>query len=197
MPFQNTLVRGRQLLPVPVLSISAGPDRFSICALTVSLLATVELVAEDVTIHNFRWEQVGGDPVIWDTPQNALAVTYTATSGADVTLRIYADKNTSVERFDEIVIFGTPSSVVLNGMGTVAAVSDSCRSVSLSHKSYATAIGSLEPVSVYKLSWAPPSCDSNRVVQYLAQLKYEAGPWITFAVSGSYGSTNSIYPQYC
>lgn len=195
MPFQNTLAPAYQILPVPVLSIDAGPDRFSICALTVSLVAVVELVVDDPTQHQYQWVQMSGDPVIWDTPQNAFTVTYTATGTTDVTIRIYADRDTAIERFDDVVIFGTPSSVVMTGMGTIASLTNACRAVSLSFLTNASAIGFLEPISSYKLSWNPPSCDANRVTAYLVQLKAGAGQWITFAVLDANDPLTAITPN--
>lgn len=91
-----------------ITSISAGPDQYVICAMTVTLTATV---IGDLTGHTVLWEQISGPTdIIFITPTNQLIVQYTTTTFFDRTFRFYIDKLQPGEIFDDVIMFGTPTS---------------------------------------------------------------------------------------
>lgn len=183
MAFQNALTSYKQEINIAVASLDAGPDRFQICDPDGTLTAAVTFLPGDPFTHTFEWVQMSGNPVTWITPLTNLTVAYTALDTPDRVFRIYADKGTAVERYDDVTVFGTPTSDLLSSQHTNSASVITCRSVVVSYLPVASSIGSLELTSSYKLTWTNPTCDySPYFVEFHIQRKYQTGPWINLGV---------------
>lgn len=193
MAFQNAFTSYKQEINIAVASLDAGPDRYQICDPDGSLSAVVEYLPGDPFVHSFEWVQVSGDPVTWISSTSALTISYTATNTPDRVFRIYADRGTAVELYDEIVVFGTPTSTVRASATSSQYSAIPCRAVTLSYQAAATSYGSLELVSSYYLTWTEPSCDVDQYFkEYWVQRKPGTGPWITFEVVSA-GSVRESY----
>lgn len=183
MPFQNIISLGGNAVVISVLDINAGPNQFAICDPSATLTGTVTLEPGDLTVHSYLWEQISGTPVTWLTPLTGFTVSYTTTSSDDKRFRFTADKNTSSEKFDEVIIYGTPTSTATITDNLTEIATYTCRSVSLSYLMEPSTVGSLTPTTQYRLNWSLPSCnDDNRLVEYWVQSKSVLGPWNTFEV---------------
>ena len=105
MPFQVSF--STKSTPKGIInSFSAGPDQVVVCDTTVFLEAVVD---GDLDGHTIIWEQVSGDPVIFNTPLNQFAINYTTANFQDKTFRFTIDKGTGIEQFDEVIMFSTPT----------------------------------------------------------------------------------------
>jgi len=183
MAFQNVSIIGAPTPIIPV-GVDAGPDRFVICEFTVTLTATITVHETDTELHNYQWVQLSGPSVTWLTSQHATSATYEATDSSDRSFRIYVDRFSLAERYDDIVVYGTPNSTHKVGDTVDGYNTSPCRNVTLSHLSYTSAVGSLDPVSQYELSWTAPTCDDVQFIEFHVQQKTTAGPWITLRVVG-------------
>ena len=196
MPFQNIISIGGNTVVVSALDVDAGPDLFAICVPDATLTATVTLEPSDITVHSYLWEQVSGNPVTWITPINQLSASYTTLDFSDKKFRFTVDKNTQSELFDEVVVFGTPTSSMPFSAGHSSQIETSCRRVTLSFLANATSVGSLQLTSSYELNWTTPTCDeTEHLVEYLVQRKPALGPWITFDVVPSGDPRTAITPN--
>ena len=114
MPFQVTF--SQRLLQVNAIqSVSAGPDASAVCDISFVLTATV---VGELTGHALLWEQISGTPVTFDSPVDQLSVSYTQNNFDDKTFRFYVDKGTSFQKYDDVTIFGSPTTSQLNSAST-------------------------------------------------------------------------------
>lgn len=194
MAFQNVRIEHRLALNIPVARINAGIDQFRICDPDAVLVATVEFLPGDPFTHSFVWEQVAGTPVTWITPLNTLTAAYTTANGDDKHFRITSDKGTPVARFDEIVVFGTPTSTLATETTAQLTLTSACRHVSLSFLMEASSIGFIQETTNYRLNWTLP-CDTDTLVEYHVQRKPALGPWITFEVVPGGSTRTSVSPN--
>lgn len=108
MPFQVTY--SQKAIPSGIIqSVDAGEDANAVCDLSFTLTATV---IGDITGHTFLWEQVQGTAVTFTTPVDQFTVSYNQSTFDDKVFRFWVDKGTASQRFDDINIFGSPTSTV-------------------------------------------------------------------------------------
>jgi hypothetical protein len=155
--------------------VTAGDDQIQICATTVPLSATV---VGDVFGHTFLWEQIEGSPVVIDDP-SAITTFYTVAGTGDKAFRFYIDKGTSLEQFDDIIVYDTPISdfesfsVSPNVSNTKQLdpipvnVDDINGSVVASMPPPSTDFGEETPVTTFTLTWTHPNgYHDDWIVQY-------------------------------
>ena len=105
MPFQVTFSNRSRLLSQVIL-LTAGEDQFHICTPTIYLEA---IVVGNITGHSVQWEQLSGTPVVlFDS--NTLTPYFNVVDGTDKSFRVWIDKNTPLEQFDDVNIIKTPTS---------------------------------------------------------------------------------------
>lgn len=107
MPFQVSFSVYRRQLPTVVL-VTAGPDQYRPCDTYVYLEATV---SGDITGHAIEWEQIEGTMVILQDG-NTLTPWYAQIPGdvTGVVFRLYIDRGTPDEQFDDVLIRRWPIS---------------------------------------------------------------------------------------
>lgn len=107
MPFQVTY--SQRLVQVNAIqAVDAGKDGNAVCDISFSLTATV---IGDLNGHTIVWEQISGLPVTFTTPLAQLSISYDQTTFDDKTFRFYVDKGSARERFDDVTVFGSPTTV--------------------------------------------------------------------------------------
>jgi len=105
MPFQVTYsTRHRQFKQVEL--VTAGDDQLHICSPTVYLEG---IVNGDLLGHVIEWEQISGTLV---TLQNANTLTpfFDFVDNTDKVFRLWIDRGTPYEQFDDVLILKTPTS---------------------------------------------------------------------------------------
>ena len=105
MPFQVNIQVSRQLFG-KIDSFTAGFDQVVLCEEIISLEA---VVTGDLFGHSIEWEQIEGTPVTLSDP-NSLTPTFVQTNLSNKSFRLYIDRNTSREQFDDVFIFNSPVS---------------------------------------------------------------------------------------
>jgi len=194
MAFQNVSIIGAPTPIIPV-GVDAGPDQYAMCSTTVTLNATITIDPTDTELHNYQWEQTRGTPVNWLTSVYATSVTYDAVDSSDRYFRIYVDRFTLAERYDEVVVYGTPTSKSTMDASYTSYAKYDCRGATLYYIAYATSTGYFTPTTKYQLSWTLPTCDSHYLEEYQIQHLPMLGPWITFDVVPEGSSRISITPN--
>lgn len=116
MPFQNSKSRKINRL-ANITLLTAGEDRFEICP-PAGIVNLTAIIAGSPAGNSFEWEQISGSPVTIDDP-TALSTFYTASGTDDKTFRFYVDRNTTSEQFDDVTIFGTPTSFLRGALPSV------------------------------------------------------------------------------
>ena len=108
MPFQVTFAQ--KAIPSGIIQlVDAGPDGNAICDISFSLEATV---IGNLAGHTVLWEQTAGVAVTFTTPVNQLAISYNQSTFEDKTFRFWVDKGTASQRFDDVSVFGSPTSII-------------------------------------------------------------------------------------
>ena len=116
MAFQ--VIFSQRVTPSGVISqFDAGADKVAVCDLDVTLTATI---VGDANGHTFFWEQLSGSPIIITSAQNELTFSYTQDTFDDKSFRFYIDRNSAQEKFDDVVVFGSPTSSAYFGFGDVS-----------------------------------------------------------------------------
>lgn len=89
-------------------SFTAGEDRIVACTTQYQLEGYVD---GDLTGHSIEWEQIDGVSVTnWNPSRNVLNPIVTFDSLADnMVFRLYIDRNTPNEMFDDVVIYKSPT----------------------------------------------------------------------------------------
>lgn len=90
--------------------ISAGTDTSSLCGNTVPLIGSV-LGNNDPSRLSFLWEQIDGPAVVIDDP-TSMVTFYTYNQSSDRTFRLWANKGQLNQAYDDVTVYGTPSSGV-------------------------------------------------------------------------------------
>lgn len=105
MPFQIASSH-RQRSFSQVTLVTAGEDQIHICTPTIYLEG---IVVGDMLGHTLEWEQIDGTAVILI---NAATLTphFDAVDSTDKKFRLWIDRSTPFEQFDDIVILKTPTS---------------------------------------------------------------------------------------
>lgn len=98
----------RNLTQDAVSFVDAGPDQQLICDPSGVLTA---VVSGDLAGRVLLWEQISGSPVSFTSPTNQLSVTFNQFDFDDKTFRFTVDKNLPSERYDDITVFGSPTSI--------------------------------------------------------------------------------------
>jgi len=105
MPFQVTYsTRHRQFKQVQL--VTAGEDQLHICTPTIYLEG---IVNGDILGHTVEWEQISGSAETLING-NTLTPYFDSTNNTDVVFRLYIDRNTPYEQFDDVLILRTPTS---------------------------------------------------------------------------------------
>lgn len=105
MPFRVGYSQRPQLF-TQVTLITAGEDQVHVCTPTIFLEATVDGI---MTGHTVEWEQIGGTLVTLING-NTLTPHFDAVDSTDKTFRVYIDRGTPIEQFDDVMILKTPTS---------------------------------------------------------------------------------------
>ena len=71
----------------------------------------------------YLWEQQSGDPVTIDDP-TALNTFFLNSGGSDIVIRLWVDKGTDDEQYDDVQVVRTPSTWHASGVGTLANLTD-------------------------------------------------------------------------
>ena len=188
MPFQVTFAQ--KAIPSGIIQfVSAGPDENAICDLSFSLEATV---IGDLNGHTVLWEQITGNPVTFTTPVNQLAISYNQSTFEDKTFRFWVDKGTSSQRFDDVTVFGSPTSIIddvpystnsskINT--TVEFDGDSHSMVLLPPLPtvYHTGFSISKTYTVASLLWEPPPHTNLTVIGYVVKERDPSGTWTDVA----------------
>lgn len=141
MPFQ-VVYNVFQVPPGEITYYSAGADQQVICGFAVTLQA---IIIGDVTGHTFEWEgPISGTPLGIEVTQSDFSTTRLPDTGFggwqgttlyyvnhaevgdpeyvpgadfdDKVWRFWIDRGTSVEKYDDIKIYGTPTSLCFTGI---------------------------------------------------------------------------------
>lgn len=101
--------------PTPSLSmgnvgiVSAGTDTSSLCSTVVPLVGSISGGSGgNLTI---LWEQISGPAVVINDP-SALSTYFTYSTSSDRTFRLWVNKGSANQAFDDVTVFGTPSDYV-------------------------------------------------------------------------------------
>ena len=145
MPFQ-VVYSVRVSAPGVITFFSAGEDQSVICATDVDLEA---IIIGDTEGHTFWWDQISGNPIVWTTPRDGTTASYNnpTTIFDDKVFRFWIGKGTPDEQYDDINIYGTPTSKKQFG-GTSNSV------ISSAHMGTQTAEG-LTPVLILNPAFTP------------------------------------------
>lgn len=111
MPSGLTNIISTKFTPLGVIiSIDAGDNQTVVCDTQAQLEGVVD---GDLTGHTIEWVQLSGDPVLsWNPNPNVLDPVITFNSFSDdMTFRLYIDRNTSNEKYDDVNVYKTPNSV--------------------------------------------------------------------------------------
>lgn len=105
MPFQVTYSQ-KPFSINPVVLVTAGEDQIHICTPTMYLEG---IVTGDLTGHTIEWEQLDGSAVVLING-NTLTPHFDEVDGTDKTFRLWIDRYTPFEQFDDVRIIKTPTS---------------------------------------------------------------------------------------
>jgi len=105
MPFQISYSQ-RPRLVSQVTLVTAGEDQIHICTPTMYLEG---IVIGDMSGHTIEWEQIGGTAVTLING-NTLTPQFDEVDSTDKVFRLYIDRYTGFEQFDDVVILKTPTS---------------------------------------------------------------------------------------
>jgi len=108
MPFQ--VIFSQNAVPAGIIQFfSAGKDGVAVCDLDFTL--TAEIIG-DIQGNTFEWQQISGSPVTFTTPLNELSVSYSQTIFDDKTFRFFINRGTGFEKFDDVVVYGSPVDII-------------------------------------------------------------------------------------
>ena len=105
MPYQ-LVFNTRQRTLTQVVLVTAGEDQVHICTPTIGLQGEV---LGDLTGHTVEWEQIDGTLVIL-MDGNTLTPSFSGDDNTDKTFRLWIDRGTPFEQFDDVRILKTPTS---------------------------------------------------------------------------------------
>lgn len=91
----------------PVDFVNAGQAQVVLCAPVVTLEGEV---GGNLTEHTIEWVQLSGPPVVL-SDYTILNPTYPNPLSTDIVFRMYVDKGTALEVYDDVTIFRKPASV--------------------------------------------------------------------------------------
>jgi hypothetical protein len=185
-------------------AFTAGDDQTLICQNTTIIEATI---VGNPANHIFEWEQIEGDPVVWLSPVNQqfrylpgsshwtkiddqLYKTHASiqrTTASDLSLRFWIDRRAKNERYDDVIIFGTPTSTALtynnsNATSMYYNIGDVGRRTPASTFDVIPDFGQEGIAQIdtdfdLMLRWAPPSVDAalveNVIVETVNTITYQ------------------------
>ncbi|MDB4533394.1 hypothetical protein N9242_00880 [Vicingaceae bacterium] len=162
------------------LSLTAEDDKFSICALIVTLEATTLGDVPDNSVY--EWEQTSGTGIEWLTGENTLFATYEQTSYDDKEFRIWMNRGTEFELYDDIKVYGTATTFYhISGGPTKAPLYNT--EFKLTHEK-AFVVNSEDNQSVINdgleqgaLLWTKPTA-REQITGYVIQERDVRGEWI-------------------
>ncbi len=179
MPFQVSYSQ-RQRLFSQVTLITAGEDQIHICTPTIYLVGEV---AGDMTGHTIEWEQIQGTSV---TLINGATLTphFDAVDGTDKRFRLWIDRGTPFEQYDDVAILKTPTSFAdcgfINTQSTVGGELDPREVDCVNITEFVnvivnppTSLSGEDPLGatiVVEVSWAHPTVNT-RFLPYIEQYK--------------------------
>ena len=108
MPFQVTFSQ-KAIPPGVIQFLDAGEDGNAVCDTAWSLEA---IIVGSLQGHAVLWEQIQGLPVTFTTPVDQVAISYTQTTFENKVFRFWVDKGTSSQRFDDVSVFGSPTTSI-------------------------------------------------------------------------------------
>lgn len=100
----HAIISDQAMAVIPVDSINAGENQVVLCSSMVVLDGSVVGGAN----NTFLWEQTSGSPVTIDDP-TSLITFFLNVGGDDVSFRLYADKGTPYEMYDDLNVIRTPT----------------------------------------------------------------------------------------
>lgn len=105
MPFQVSY-SNRPRIFQQVELVTAGEDQLHICTPTIYLEG---IVSGDLLGHTIEWEQIGGTLVTLINP-NTLTPHFDFVDNTNKEFRLYIDRGTPYEQYDDVTILKTPTS---------------------------------------------------------------------------------------
>jgi hypothetical protein len=117
MLFGSFSIKRNSVQPI---SLSISPERIYLCDITLSIFP--EVISGDPAKHRFLWEAVSGAPIniLSDPTELDIIFEYSTSNRRDTILRLTVDNRQSYE----ILVSGTPRSVLILNPGTVQAITD-------------------------------------------------------------------------
>ena len=108
MPFGiSNIIMSKRSLVFDLSHLSAGPNQVVLCQEFVYLQGSV---SGDIVGHPLLWVQTAGPVVTLDDP-TILNPSFVNPQTEDVEFRLYVDKGTPFELFDDTVVFRTPATI--------------------------------------------------------------------------------------
>lgn len=137
----------------PVDSIYAGDDEMIMCSALVYLTGSVVGGLNNA----FLWEQLTGDPVTIIDP-TSLTAYFVNTGGSDLTFRLWADKGTPYQDFDDVLITRTPSTWEATVAGNVSSDTAIAYDYTQPNWRYNTPFRDITSVTTGPgITWPPPT----------------------------------------